>query len=174
MAERLLLSGNEALALGAREAGVGVACGYPGTPSTEILENLAHAPGLYAQWSPNEKVALEVGSGASYAGARVLVTMKHVGLNVAADPLFTLSYTGVGGGLVVVSADDPQLFSSQNEQDNRHYARAAKVPLLEPADSQEAKDLLASAFEISERFDTPVLFRTTTRIAHSKTPVEPG
>ncbi len=174
MAGRLLLSGNEAIALGAREAGVAVACGYPGTPSTEILENLAGTPGMHTQWSPNEKVALEVGSGASYAGARVLVTMKHVGLNVAADPLFTLSYTGVGGGLVVITADDPQLFSSQNEQDNRHYARAAKVPLLEPSDSQEAKDLLVEAFAISERFDTPVLFRTTTRLAHSKTPVTPG
>lgn len=174
MSGKKLLSGNEAIAQGAFEAGVSVGCGYPGTPSTEILENLARYEGVYAQWSPNEKVALEVGSGASYAGVRVLVTMKHVGLNVAADPLFTLSYTGVGGGLVVVTADDPQLFSSQNEQDNRHYARAAKIPLLEPSDSQEALEFVSLAFDISERFDTPVLLRSTTRLSHSRSPVTPG
>jgi indolepyruvate ferredoxin oxidoreductase alpha subunit len=174
MAPRRLLSGNEAIALGAWEAGVSVATGYPGTPSTEILENLRGYEGVWTQWSANEKVALEVGSGASFAGARVLVTMKHVGLNVAADPLFTLSYTGVTGGLVVVTADDPQLFSSQNEQDNRHYARAAKVPILEPSDSREARDLTRAAFELSERFDTPVLLRTTTRLSHSLTPVGEG
>ena len=132
-----VMTGNEAIARGAFEAGVKVAAAYPGTPSTEILETLATLPGPRCQWSVNEKVALEVGIGASWAGARVLVTMKHVGLNVAADPLFTLSYTGVRGGMVVVTADDPQMFSSQNEQDNRHYARFAKVPMLEPADSQE-------------------------------------
>ena len=174
MSGRLLLSGNEAIARGAFEAGVSVAAGYPGTPSTEILESLARYEGVYSQWSANEKVALEVASGASYAGARSLVTMKHVGLNVAADPFFTLSYTGVRGGLVVVTADDPQLYSSQNEQDNRHYARAAKVPMLEPSDSQEAKDLTVLAFDISERFDTPVLLRSTTRLSHSRTPVVPG
>ncbi len=166
---RRLLSGNEAIALGAWEAGATVGCGYPGTPSTEILENLATYEGVWAQWSPNEKVALEVAAGAALAGARTLVTMKHVGLNVAADPLFTLSYTGVKGGLVIVSADDPQLFSSQNEQDNRHYARAAKVPLLEPSDSDEARRFVRLGFEISEAFDTPVILRTTTRIAHSQT-----
>jgi indolepyruvate ferredoxin oxidoreductase alpha subunit len=174
MSERLLLSGNEAIARGAFEAGVSVAAGYPGTPSTEILENLTRYEGVYCQWSANEKVALEVASGASYAGARSLVTMKHVGLNVAADPFFTLSYTGVGSGLVVISADDPQLYSSQNEQDNRHYARAAKVPMLEPSDSQEAKELTLMAFSMSERFDTPVLLRSTTRLSHSRTPVTPG
>ncbi len=174
MAGRALLSGNEAIALGAFEAGVSVAAGYPGTPSTEILENLVKYQGVRCQWSPNEKVAMEVASGASWAGARALVTMKHVGLNVAADPLFTLAYTGVVGGLVVITADDPQLFSSQNEQDNRHYARAAKVPLLEPSDSQEAKDLTVAAFDISEKFDTPVLLRTTTRLSHSMCPVLAG
>jgi indolepyruvate ferredoxin oxidoreductase alpha subunit len=167
MGEQRLLSGNEALALGAWRAGVSVGCGYPGTPSTEILENLAGYPGVQVQWSPNEKVALEVASGASFAGVRTLVTMKHVGLNVAADPLFTLSYTGVGGGLVIVCADDPNLFSSQNEQDNRRYARAAKVPMLEPSDSQEAMELMAQAFSLSEEFDTPVLVRVTTRLSHS-------
>ena len=169
-----LLSGNEAIARGAWEAGVDFATGYPGTPSTEILEVLATLPGPRCQWSVNEKVALEVGAGASWAGARVLVTMKHVGVNVAADPLFTLSYTGVRGGLVVVSADDPQQFSSQNEQDNRHYARFAKVPMLEPADSQEARDFTLRAFALSEEFDTPVLLRTVTRLSHAKGRVSHG
>ena len=129
---------------------------------------LATLPGPRCQWSVNEKVALEVGAGASWAGARVLVTMKHVGVNVAADPLFTLSYTGVRGGLVLVSADDPQQFSSQNEQDNRHYARFAKVPMLEPADSQEARDFTLRAFALSEEFDTPVMLRSVTRLSHAK------
>lgn len=167
-----LLSGNEAIARGAYESGVCVGTGYPGTPSSEILENLAKYEEVYAQWSPNEKVALEVGIGASLGGARTVVTMKHVGLNVAADPLFTLSYTGVNAGLVVVSCDDPSLYSSQNEQDNRHYARAAKIPMLEPSDSQEAKDFVILGFEISEQFDTPVLLRSTTRVSHSKSVVK--
>lgn len=170
--ERTLMSGNEALARGAWEAGVTVAAGYPGTPSTEILEELAKYDEVYAEWSPNEKVAFEVGVGAAIAGARVLVTMKQVGLNVAADPLFTFSYTGVNGGFVFVNADDPQLHSSQNEQDNRHYARAAKIPMLEPADSAEAKDMLLRAYVISEEFDTPVMLRTTTRISHSKSIID--
>ncbi|RLD96671.1 MAG: indolepyruvate ferredoxin oxidoreductase subunit alpha [Aquificota bacterium] len=171
---KVLLSGDEAVARGAWEEGVVVATAYPGTPSTEILEALATLPGVHAQWSPNEKVALEVGIGASMAGVRVLVAMKHVGLNVAADPFMTLSYTGVRGGLVVVSADDPALYSSQNEQDNRHYARMAKVPMLEPVDSRECKELMEEAYHISETFDTPVLFRITTRIAHGKGVVELG
>jgi len=165
---KALLSGNEAIARGAYEAGVRFAAAYPGTPSTEILENIAKYEEIHAQWSPNEKVALEVAAGASLGGIRALVAMKHVGLNVAADPFFSLSYMGVNGGLVVVSADDPAMHSSQNEQDNRWYARAAKVPMLEPSDSQEAKDFTVQALEISEAFDTPVLLRTTTRISHSK------
>lgn len=169
-----LLSGNAAIARGAFEAGVTVATGYPGTPSTEILENLARYPGVYAQWSPNEKVALEVGVGASLAGARVLVAMKHVGVNVAADPLMTLAYTGVNGGLVLVSADDPGMHSSQNEQDNRYLARMAGIPMLEPSDSQEAKDMVGLALDLSETFDTPVMLRTTTRISHSQGLVELG
>lgn len=171
---REILSGNEAIARGAWEAGVRLAAAYPGTPSTEILENVATYDGVYSEWSPNEKVALEVGLGAAIAGARALVAMKHVGVNVAADPLFTASYTGIKGGLVLVTADDPALHSSQNEQDNRNYATFAKVPLLEPADSQEAKDFIKTAFDISETFDTPVLFRTTTRISHSKSLVDLG
>jgi indolepyruvate ferredoxin oxidoreductase alpha subunit len=167
-----LLSGNEAIALGAYHAGVKVATAYPGTPSTEILESLARYEGVYVEWSPNEKVAMDVGVGAAYAGARALVSMKMVGLNVAADPFFAASYTGVRGGLVVVSADDPYIHSSQNEQDNRNYAKFAKVPLLEPTDSQEAYELVDWAFRISEEFDTPVLLRTTTRISHSKSVVE--
>jgi indolepyruvate ferredoxin oxidoreductase alpha subunit len=166
-----LLSGNEALALGAYHAGLQVAAAYPGTPSTEILENLARFKDIHAEWSTNEKVAMELAMGACYTGARVMVSMKHVGLNVAADPFMGASITGVIGGLVVVTADDPQIHSSQNEQDNRHYARLAKVPMLEPSDSQENYDLMALAFDISEAFDTPVLFRTTTRIAHSKSVV---
>ncbi len=165
------MSGNEAVARGAWEAGVTLGTGYPGTPSSEILENLKEYPGLRAQWCVNEKVALEVASGASWAGARVLVTMKHVGLNVAADPLFTLAYTGIRGGLVIAVADDPGLQSSQNEQDSRHYARAAKLPLLEPADSEEAREMAKLAFLISEKFALPVLLRLTTRVSHSRAPV---
>ncbi len=168
------MSGNEAIARGAYEAGVTVGTAYPGTPSTEILEQLSRYPGVRADWAPNEKVALEVGIGASLAGARVLVAMKHVGVNVAADPLLTLSYTGVGGGLVLVSTDDPGMHSSQNEQDNRHYARLAKIPLLEPADSEEARVFTIAGLALSERFDTPVLLRTTTRISHSRSLVQEG
>ena len=169
---RLLLSGDEAIALAARHAGVALGAGYPGTPSTEILEHF-HALGGHAQWSPNEKVALEVALGAAFGGARALCTMKHVGLNVAADPLFTAAYTGVTGALIVVSADDPGMASSQNEQDNRHYAVAAGLPMLEPSDSQEAYDFLFAAVEISERWKLPVLFRVTTRVCHSYTVVRP-
>lgn len=161
-----MLSGNEAIALGAFEAGVEVASGYPGTPSTEILETLSTYEGIYTEWAPNEKVATEVALGASFAGSRALATMKHVGLNVAADPLFTSAYTGVRGGLVIVSADDPGMHSSQNEQDNRNYAFAAKIPMLEPSDSTEAKEFTKIAFDLSEKFDTPVLLRTTTRVSH--------
>lgn len=167
-----LLTGNEAIARGAWEAGVVVCTAYPGTPSTEITENAAKYPEMYAEWSPNEKVALEVGLGAAIAGGRALVSMKHVGVNVAADPLFTLAYTGINGGLVLVSADDPGMHSSQDEQDNRHYGRAAKIPVLEPADSQEAKEFTKLAFDLSEAFDTPVMLRTTTRVAHSQSLVE--
>jgi indolepyruvate ferredoxin oxidoreductase alpha subunit len=162
-----LLSGNEAVARGAWEAGCKVATAYPGTPSTEIIENITRYPEINAEWSTNEKVALEVAAGASFTGARALVAMKHVGLNVAADPFFTMGYSGVTGGLVVVSADDPGMWSSQNEQDNRHYGRHAKVPILEPGDSNEAKVLTKLGFEISEKYDTPVLLRLTTRICHS-------
>jgi indolepyruvate ferredoxin oxidoreductase alpha subunit len=171
--ERQLLSGNEAIALAARHAGVALGAGYPGTPSTEILEQFARLGG-HAQWSPNEKVALEVCIGAAYAGARAMATMKHVGLNVAADPFFTVAYTGVTGALVVISADDPGMASSQNEQDNRRYAVAAGVPMLEPADSQEAYEFFLQAAEISERWQLPVLFRLTTRVCHSKSVVRPG
>ena len=172
MPKRLLLMGNEAVALGAYHAGVSFASAYPGTPSTEILEELSRFDGVYAEWAPNEKVAMEAAIGASLGGVRSLAAMKHVGLNVAADPWFTLPYIGVSGGLVVVSADDPGMHSSQNEQDNRYYAKAAKVPMLEPADSQEAYDLTREAFRVSERFDTPVLLRLTTRICHSRSIVE--
>ncbi len=171
---KVLLSGNEAVARGAWEAGVRVATAYPGTPSTEILEELSRYEEVEAVWSINEKVALEVALGASFAGARAITSMKHVGLNVAADPFFSAGYIGADGGLVVVSCDDPGMHSSQNEQDNRYYAKMAKVPLLEPSDSQEAKELTKIAFEISERFDTPVLLRLTTRISHSKSIVELG
>ena len=167
-----LLSGDEAVALAALHAGVRLGTGYPGTPSTEILEAFDKLGGR-AQWSPNEKVALEVGLGAAFAGARTLVTMKHVGLNVAADPLFTAAYTDVDGGLVVVSADDPGMASSQNEQDNRHYARAAALPMLEPMDSQQAYDFTRLAFDVSERWRIPVILRLTTRVCHSKTLVRP-
>lgn len=169
----LLMSGNEAIARGSFEAGCRFATGYPGTPSTEILENIKDYIGIYANWAVNEKVALETASGACLAGARSIVTMKHVGLNVASDPFMTLAYTGVGAGLVVVSADDPGIHSSQNEQDNRWYALMAKVPMLEPSDSEEARLFTRKAFEISELFDLPVLLRVTTRISHSKTVVYP-
>src|SRR3990172_968971 len=169
---KVLLSGNEAIAYGAYSAGVKVAAGYPGTPSTEILESITKYEEVNAAWSPNEKVALEVGIGASLGGVRTIVTMKHVGLNVAADPLFTLAYTGVNGGLVIVNADDPSMHSSQNEQDNRYYAKAAKVPMLEPSDSQEAAWLVDEGLKMSERFDIPVLLRMTTRINHSKSLVD--
>jgi indolepyruvate ferredoxin oxidoreductase alpha subunit len=165
--ERQLLSGDEAVALAARDAGVALGTGYPGTPSTEILEAFSELGGR-AQWAPNEKVALEVGLGAAFGNARTLVTMKHVGLNVAADPLFTAAYTGVSGALIVVSADDPGMSSSQNEQDNRRYAVAAGLPAIEPSDSQEAYDFFFAAIEISERWHLPVLFRMTTRVCHSK------
>lgn len=169
--ERKLLSGNEAVALAALHCGVALGAGYPGTPSTEILENFSELGG-HAQWSPNEKVALEVAIGAAYGGARAVATMKHVGLNVAADPLFTVTYTGVSGALIIISADDPGMASSQNEQDNRHYAVAAGIPMIEPSDSQEAYDLFREAIELSERWHTPVLFRMTTRVCHSKTVVQ--
>ncbi len=162
-----LLSGDEAVAQAALDAGVALGTGYPGTPSTEILERFA-AIGGKAQWAPNEKVALEVGLGAAYGAARALVTMKHVGVNVAADPLFTAAYTGVSGALVVVSADDPGMASSQNEQDNRRYAVAAGLPMVEPSDSQEAYDLFFTAVEISERWKIPVVYRMTTRVCHGK------
>jgi indolepyruvate ferredoxin oxidoreductase alpha subunit len=169
---KTLLSGNEAVARGAWEAGCHVAAAYPGTPSTEILENIIKYPEIYTEWAVNEKVALEVVAGACFAGARALTAMKHVGLNVAADPMFTMGYAGVSGGLVIVSADDPGLWSSQNEQDNRHYGRHAKIPILEPSDAHEALLFTKLAFDISEKFDTPVLLRLTTRICHSTTVVE--
>ncbi len=167
---RGLWSGDEAVALAALDGGIALGTGYPGTPSTEILEAFSELGGR-AQWAPNEKVALEVGLGAAFAGARVLVTMKHVGVNVAADPLFTAAYTGVDGALVLVSADDPGMASSQNEQDNRRYAVAAGVPMLEPASSQEAYDFTLSAFELSARWKIPVILRMTTRVCHSKSVV---
>ncbi len=174
MTSKVML-GNEAIARGAWEAGCRVAAGYPGTPSTEVLETIARDYGeIKAQWSPNEKVALEVVAGASIAGARSLATMKHVGLNVAADPLFTFSYTGVNAGLVIINADDPGAWSSQNEQDNRHIARAAKLPMLDPSGPAEAREFTKIAFEISEKYDRPVLVRITTRIAHSQAIVETG
>lgn len=169
--DKILLSGDEAIALGALDAGVALGAGYPGTPSTEILEYFSRIGGK-AQWSPNEKVALEVTIGAAYGGARALATMKHVGLNVASDPLFTVAYTGVSGALIVVSADDPGMASSQNEQDNRRYAVAAGLPMLEPSDSQEAYDSIFKAVEISERWGIPVLLRVTTRVCHSHTVVQ--
>ena len=168
-----LMTGNEAVARGAYEAGVKFASAYPGTPSTEILENIAlYKEDIKAEWTPNEKVAVESAAGASIAGARTVASMKHVGLNVAADPLFTIAYTGVNGGFVIITADEPGQHSSQNEQDNRNYAKSAKIPMLEPSDSQEAKDMIKKAFEISEKYDTPVLYRLTTRLCHSKSIVE--
>ena len=169
----LFFSGNEAIAYGAVRAGAAFACGYPGTPSTEIVETAARLEGIQTEWCINEKAALETAVGASLAGVRALVTMKHVGLNVAADPFMTLSLTGVNAGLVVVSADDPGMHSSQNEQDNRTYARFAKIPMLEPSDSQEAYDFVAEAFALSEEFDTPVLLRSTTRVSHGRGKVIP-
>ena len=169
-----LLIGNEAVAWGLYHGGIGLVSSYPGTPSTEITEFLAKHDDIHSEWAPNEKVACETAFGASLAGMRSVCAMKHVGLNVAADPLFTLSYTGVNGGMVICVADDPAMHSSQNEQDSRHYAIAAKVPMLEPADSREAYAFARSAFEMSERFDTPVLLRMCTRIAHSQCVVEMG
>ena len=171
---RLLLTGNEAIARGAWEGGVTAAFGYPGTPSTEILENLVKYDGVYCEWSPNEKVALEAAAGASIGGARCIVTMKLVGLNVAADPLMTLSYVGVRGGLVVIVADDPGQHSSQTEQDTRHYARLAKIPVLDPADAVDARAFMLEAFELSEKYGCPVILRTTTCVGHSRALVECG
>ncbi|MEF9988939.1 MAG: indolepyruvate ferredoxin oxidoreductase subunit alpha [Christensenellaceae bacterium] len=169
-----IMLGNEAFAQGAYEAGVGVVSSYPGTPSTEITEHMVQYDDIYVEWAPNEKVALEVATGASYGGARALCCMKHVGLNVAADPLFTVSYTGVNAGLVVMVADDPGMHSSQNEQDSRFYARSAHIPMFEPSDSMEAKEYIRYAYEISEKFDTPVLLRSNTRISHSRGVVDTG
>ncbi len=172
MKKKVILLGNEAIARGAYEAGVKVSAAYPGTPSTEISESIAKYDEIYAEWSPNEKVAAEVAMGASIAGVRALASMKQVGLNVAADPLYTFSYMGVNGGMVLAVADDPGLYSSQNEQDTRAVARAAHVPVLEPSDSQEAKDFVKFAYELSEKYDTPVIVRTTTRLSHSQGIVE--
>ncbi len=173
MAEKVIMLGNEAIARGAYEAGVKVSSAYPGTPSTEISEYLVqYRDDVYEEWAPNEKVATEVAVGASLAGARAMACMKHVGLNVAADPLYSVSYMGVNGGLVIVVADDPGLYSSQNEQDTRMVARAAQIPVIEPSDSAEAKDFFKTAFELSEQFDRPFIFRTTTRLAHSQGLVE--
>lgn len=169
-----LMSGNEAIARGAWEAGATIGVAYPGTPSTETMESFARYDGVYAEWCTNEKVAVEVGLGASAAGARVLATMKHVGVNVAADPLFTAAYTGVGGGFVVLAADDPGMYSSQNEQDSHYYGLAAHVPVLDPSDSQEAYEFAKSAYSLSERFDVPFMIRSTVRVSHTKTPVEAG
>lgn len=170
---KVIMLGNEAIARGAYEAGVKVSAAYPGTPSTEISEQIVkYKDSIYAEWSPNEKVATEVAIGASVSGVRAMACMKHVGLNVASDPLYTVSYMGVNGGLVIVVADDPGLYSSQNEQDTRMVARAAQVPVLEPSDSMEAKEFMKAAYEISEKFDRPVIFRTTTRLAHSQGLVE--
>ncbi len=169
-----LLSGNEAVAQGAWEAGATVGVAYPGTPSTETMEAFARKEGVYAEWCVNEKVTVEVGLGASAAGARVLATMKHVGVNVAADPLFTAAYTGVGGGMVVLAADDPGMYSSQNEQDSHFYAAAAHLPMMDPADSAEALAFARDAFALSERFDVPFMLRSTVRVSHTKTPVEEG
>ena len=172
MAKKTIMLGNEAIARGAYEAGVKLSSAYPGTPSTEISEYLAKYDEIYTEWAPNEKVATEVAIGASFSGVRSLACMKHVGLNVASDPLYTFAYTGVNGGSVIVVADDPGLASSQNEQDTRMVARSAHVPVIEPSDSQEAKDFMKVAYEISEKYDTPVIFRTTTKLAHSQSIVE--
>ena len=172
MSNKTIMLGNEAIARGAYEAGVKLSSAYPGTPSTEISEYLAKYDEVYTEWAPNEKVATEVAIGASIAGSRSLACMKHVGLNVASDPLYTFAYTGVGGGSVIVVADDPGLASSQNEQDTRMVARSSHVPVLEPSDSQEAKDFVKFGYEISEKYDTPVILRTTTKLAHSQSVVE--
>ncbi len=170
--KKAILSGNEAIARGFIEAGGKLAAAYPGTPSTEVLETLSCEEGIHAEWSVNEKVALEVAIGGALSGVRALACMKHVGVNVAADPLMTVSYTGVNAGLVLMAADDPGMFSSQNEQDTRHFARLGKIPCIEPTDSAEAKQFVKAAFELSESFDTPVILRTTTRISHCKSVVE--
>ena len=171
--KKVIMLGNEAIARGAYEAGVKVSSAYPGTPSTEISENLVqYKEDLYAEWAPNEKVAAETAIGASISGVRAMACMKHVGLNVASDPLYTVSYMGVNGGLLFMVADDPGLYSSQNEQDTRMIARAAKVPVLEPSDSEEAKEFVKIGFELSEQYDRPVIFRITTRLAHSQGLVE--
>ena len=167
-----LMLGNKALARGLYEAGCSVVYSYPGTPSTEVTEEAAKYDEIYCEWAPNEKVAMEVAFGASLAGKRSFCGMKHVGLNVAADPLFTCSYTGVNGGMVICVADDPGMHSSQNEQDSRLVARTAMIPVVEPSDSQEAKDFTKYAFELSEKYDTPVMLRTTTRLSHSQGVVE--
>ena len=172
MDDKIIMLGNEAIARGAFEAGVKVSSAYPGTPSTEISESFSKYNEVYTEWAPNEKVALEVAFGASFAGVRSLACMKHVGLNVASDPLYTFSYTGVNGGAVIVVADDPGLASSQNEQDTRMIARAAHVPLLEPSDSMEAKEFIKFAYELSEKYDTPVILRTTTKLSHSQSVVD--
>ncbi|MBQ3235257.1 MAG: indolepyruvate ferredoxin oxidoreductase subunit alpha [Clostridia bacterium] len=172
MKEKMIMLGNEAIARGAYEAGVELSSAYPGTPSTEISEALCKYEDVYTEWAPNEKVAVEVAFGASVSGKRALACMKHVGLNVASDPLYTFAYTGVNGGAVIVVADDPGLASSQNEQDTRMVARSAHVPVLEPSDSQEAKDFTVLGFELSEKYDTPVILRTTTKLAHSQSVVE--
>lgn len=172
MAEKKILLGNEAIARGAYEAGVKVSSAYPGTPSTEVSENVVKYDEVYAEWAPNEKVAMEVALGASIAGVRSMCAMKHVGVNVAADPLYTAAYTGVKGGLVLVAADDPGMYSSQNEQDSRMVARAAMVPVVEPSDSAEAKKFMKYAFDLSEKYDTPIILRSTTRLSHSQGLVE--
>lgn len=172
MSKRQIMLGNDAFARGAWEAGVKVSSAYPGTPSTEISESIALYDEVYAEWAPNEKVALEVAAGASYSGVRSLAVMKHVGLNVAADPLYSASYTGVNGGLVIIVADDPGIYSSQNNQDTRAVARAAKVPVIEPSDSNEAKEFIKFAYELSEKYDTPVIVRSTARLSHSQDVVE--
>lgn len=174
LSKKQLMLGNEAVARGVWEAGARVATAYPGTPSTEITEVISKYDDIYSEWSPNEKVALEVAIGASMAGARTVCSMKHVGVNVAADPLFTAAYTGVNGGLVVVTADDPGMHSSQNEQDSRFYARSAHIPMLEPCDSEECLEFTKKAFEISEKYDTPVFLRLVTRIAHARSLVQQG
>jgi len=172
VAEKKILLGNEAIARGAYEAGVKVSSAYPGTPSTEVSENVVKYDEIYAEWAPNEKVAMEVALGASIAGVRSMCAMKHVGVNVAADPLYTAAYTGVKGGLVLVAADDPGMYSSQNEQDSRMVARAAMVPVVEPSDSAEAKEFMKYAFDLSEKYDTPIILRSTTRLSHSQGLVE--
>lgn len=169
-----LMTGNEAIALGAWEAGVNVVAAYPGTPSTEITENAAKYDEMYAEWAPNEKVAMEVAIGAAVTGGRAMACMKHVGVNVAMDPLMTVAFSGIKGGLVLITADDPGMHSSQNEQDNRRIGRFAKIPVLEPSDSEECRDFIKAAFEISEAFDTPVMLRLTTRVAHSQSLLEKG